>query len=132
MGYLNDGLGVLAGYLPAPHETVHIEVGPVGNDRLYVRYEGTRAALLAAGAIDAQMAQDTQHEDSGRDRLARPYRCATAPDGRLTVTREFSSIKKAYDLPGIGGARPLDVGLLRPRQPRLRLIVNDAEEPPET
>lgn len=122
---MNDGFGVLAGYLPAPHDAVHIEVGPVGDERLYVRYEGTRAALLAAGAIDAQMALDTQHEQTGRDRLARPYRCETAADGRLIVTRQFSAIKKAYDLPGIGGARPLDVEPLRPRQPRLRLVVND-------
>jgi hypothetical protein len=128
MSYLNEGLGVLAGYLPVPHDAVRIEVGPVGRDRLYVRYEGTRAALLAAGAIDAQMAQDTQYEDTGRDRLARPYHCKTAVDGTLTVTREFSAIKKAYDLPGIGGARPLDVGLLRPRRPRLRLVVNDPDD----
>ena len=129
MGYLNDGLGVLAGYLPAPHDAVRIEVGPVGSDSLYVRYDGTRAALLAAGAIDPQMAQDMQHEDSGRDRLARPYRCATLADGRLSVTRQFTAIKKAYDLPGIGGARPLDGGLRKPRRPRLRLIVNDPDEP---
>jgi hypothetical protein len=127
MAYLNDGLGVLAGYLPEPHAAVRIEVGPVGIDRLYVRYEGTRAALLAAGAIDAQMAHDTQHEERGRDRLARPYRCETAADGRLTVSREFSSIKKAYDLPGIGGERPLEVSPLTPRQPQLRLIVNDPQ-----
>ena len=129
MGYLNDGLGVLAGYLPAPHDAVRIEVGPVDSDSLYVRYDGTRAALLAAGAIDPQMAQDVEHEDSGRDRLARPYRCAILPDGRLSVTRQFTAIKKAYDLPGIGGARPLDVGLLKPRRLRLRLIVNDSDEP---
>ena len=121
MGYLNDNTGVMGGLLPAPHDSVRIVVGPLDNDRLFVAYEGTRAALLKAGAIDALMAATMQSATSGRDLKLRPFTLESISDGVIKVTRTMASIKNADDLPGLRGiAMPISP-LLR-KKPRLKLI----------
>jgi hypothetical protein len=128
MGYLGEAGGVLSGMLPAPHDRVRIEVGPRGSERLYVRYRGTPADLLAAGAIDAQMLTAPESVGVLRDALLRPVTRETLPDGLWSITRNFPSIRKAVDLPGIGGSPPLNVEPLRPRTMHLKLVVNDPGE----
>jgi hypothetical protein len=125
MGYLCDAGGVLSGMLPAPHDRVGIEVGPRGSERIYVRYRGAPADLLAAGAIDAQTMAAPESVGVLRDALLRPVTRETLPDGRWCITRSFPSIQKAADLPGIGGSPPLNVEPLRPRRPNLKLVVNE-------
>ncbi len=89
--------------LPAPHESVRIEVGPLGLERLYVAYEGTRDALLACGAIDALMAMTLDGETAGRDIQLRPCTQRLLSNGLIRITRTVSSMKKAADLPGVRG-----------------------------
>jgi hypothetical protein len=124
MSYLGDTGGVMSGMLPAPHDSVRIEVGPAEPGQIYVRYEGSPDALLAAGAIDRLMVEAPSDAHGGRDARARPYVREALAAGQLRITRRFSSIKKAMDLPGIGGSSPLQVDTPIARKPTLRLIIN--------
>jgi hypothetical protein len=114
--------------LPAPHDRVRIEVGPHDLERICVRYCGTPADLLAAGAIDAGMTLAPQSDAVLRDARLRPVAREFLTDGRWCITRSFPSITKALDLPGIGGTPSLNVEPLRPRATRLKLVVNASGE----
>lgn len=116
------GSEVLGGFLPGPVGDIHIRVAPSGEHRIAVSYSGTLEALIAAGAIDAQMAT---HDaiDGQRDGRNRPYRREDLGEGQWQFTRWFSSMKHAVDLPGLGGP-PLNVDRLKNPNSRPRLVVN--------
>jgi hypothetical protein len=125
MGYLDNSVGRLAGMLPAPHADVHIAVGPLGEDRLFVAYTGVAAGLLAAGAIDAAV-MASRHCDRPRDGAGRPCHIETIAPDSIRVVRAFTSIQRAADLPGIDGG-VLHVEVLRRRSRDWRLLVSDPD-----